>query len=93
MHTASQGSLSRHIKMKLQSQVLAVVISYHIINVLFFPAGSFANLGIQCVRRKELDFSLQKRRSQNIDPFQSKADVMSSSFWDLVCECVELLLQ
>nr|XP_046245145.1 transcription factor RelB isoform X2 [Scatophagus argus] len=32
---------------------------------------SFANLGIQCVRRKELDISLQKRRSQNIDPFQT----------------------
>ncbi|XP_069391017.1 transcription factor RelB isoform X2 [Paralichthys olivaceus] len=32
---------------------------------------SFANLGIQCVRRKELDTSLQKRRSQNIDPFQT----------------------
>uniref|UniRef100_A0A3Q2XLN9 V-rel avian reticuloendotheliosis viral oncogene homolog B n=1 Tax=Hippocampus comes TaxID=109280 RepID=A0A3Q2XLN9_HIPCM len=30
---------------------------------------SFANLGIQCVRRKELDVSLQKRRKQNIDPF------------------------
>ncbi|XP_056906444.1 transcription factor RelB isoform X1 [Takifugu flavidus] len=32
---------------------------------------SFNNLGIQCVRRKELDMSLQKRRSQNIDPFQT----------------------
>ncbi|KAM3615679.1 uncharacterized protein V6R79_006170 [Siganus canaliculatus] len=32
---------------------------------------SFANLGIQCVRRKELDASLQKRRNQNIDPFQT----------------------
>ncbi|XP_054481993.1 transcription factor p65 isoform X2 [Anoplopoma fimbria] len=32
---------------------------------------SFANLGIQCVRRKELDCSLQKRRNQNIDPFQT----------------------
>ncbi|XP_029301761.1 transcription factor p65 isoform X2 [Cottoperca gobio] len=32
---------------------------------------SFGNLGIQCVRRKELDVSLQKRRSQNIDPFQT----------------------
>ncbi|XP_068173615.1 transcription factor RelB homolog [Antennarius striatus] len=32
---------------------------------------SFANLGIQCVRRKELDMSLQRRRSQNIDPFQT----------------------
>ncbi|XP_035536364.1 transcription factor RelB homolog isoform X2 [Morone saxatilis] len=32
---------------------------------------SFANLGIQCVRRRELDVSLQKRRNQNIDPFQT----------------------
>uniref|UniRef100_A0A671VYP4 V-rel avian reticuloendotheliosis viral oncogene homolog B n=1 Tax=Sparus aurata TaxID=8175 RepID=A0A671VYP4_SPAAU len=32
---------------------------------------SFVNLGIQCVRRKELDVSLKKRRSQNIDPFQT----------------------
>ncbi|XP_012736646.2 transcription factor RelB isoform X1 [Fundulus heteroclitus] len=32
---------------------------------------SFANLGIQCVRRKELEASLQKRRSQNIDPFKN----------------------
>ncbi|XP_017280210.1 transcription factor RelB isoform X2 [Kryptolebias marmoratus] len=31
----------------------------------------FANLGIQCVRRKELDVSLQKRKSRNIDPFQT----------------------
>ncbi|XP_074498226.1 transcription factor RelB isoform X2 [Sebastes fasciatus] len=32
---------------------------------------SFGNLGIQCIRRKELESSLQKRRSQNIDPFQT----------------------
>uniref|UniRef100_A0A3P9IXA9 V-rel avian reticuloendotheliosis viral oncogene homolog B n=1 Tax=Oryzias latipes TaxID=8090 RepID=A0A3P9IXA9_ORYLA len=32
---------------------------------------SFANLGIQCIRRKELEVSLQKRRNQNIDPFQT----------------------
>ncbi|XP_028856970.1 transcription factor RelB isoform X2 [Denticeps clupeoides] len=32
---------------------------------------SFSNLGIQCVRRKELDASLAKRRSQNIDPFNT----------------------
>ncbi|XP_037630840.1 transcription factor RelB isoform X1 [Sebastes umbrosus] len=32
---------------------------------------SFGNLGIQCIRRKELETSLQKRRSQNIDPFQT----------------------
>ncbi|XP_075892266.1 transcription factor RelB isoform X2 [Nelusetta ayraudi] len=41
------------------------------INPLNSRRHSFANLGIQCVRRKELDFSLQKRRSQNIDPFQT----------------------
>uniref|UniRef100_A0A3Q3EN47 V-rel avian reticuloendotheliosis viral oncogene homolog B n=1 Tax=Labrus bergylta TaxID=56723 RepID=A0A3Q3EN47_9LABR len=33
---------------------------------------SYANLGIQCVRRKELDVSLEKRRNLKIDPFQSK---------------------
>ncbi|XP_061734131.1 transcription factor RelB isoform X2 [Nerophis ophidion] len=32
---------------------------------------SFANLGIQCVTRRELDISLQRRKSQNIDPFQT----------------------
>ncbi|KAM7399312.1 hypothetical protein PAMP_018593 [Pampus punctatissimus] len=32
---------------------------------------SFSNLGIQCVRRKELELSLQKRRNQNIDPFRT----------------------
>ncbi|TSQ46630.1 Transcription factor RelB [Bagarius yarrelli] len=30
---------------------------------------SFVNLGIQCVRRKELDSSLMKRKKKNIDPF------------------------
>lgn len=45
-------------------------------NVFSLPAWtcSFANLGIQCVRRKELDSSLQKRRKQNIDPFHSELD-------------------
>lgn len=32
---------------------------------------SFANLGIQCVKRKDLDGSLEKRRNLNIDPFQT----------------------
>ncbi|KAJ8280772.1 hypothetical protein GJAV_G00058810 [Gymnothorax javanicus] len=31
----------------------------------------FSNLGIQCVRRKELDLALEKRRKQNIDPFNT----------------------
>ncbi|XP_072248519.1 transcription factor p65 isoform X2 [Leuresthes tenuis] len=51
------------------------VVGSGICKVSFNPHGnrrhSFANLGIQCVRRKELDISLQKRRSQNIDPFQT----------------------
>lgn len=33
---------------------------------------SFVNLGIQCVRRKELDASLMKRKKKNIDPFSSR---------------------
>ncbi|XP_036381111.1 transcription factor RelB-like [Megalops cyprinoides] len=32
---------------------------------------SFSNLGVQCVRRKEMDAALEKRRSQNIDPFNT----------------------
>ncbi|CAL8353677.1 unnamed protein product [Lota lota] len=52
---------------------------------------SFANLGIQCVRRKELDASLQKRRSQNIDPFttgQSKSiEDMDMNVVRLCFEC------
>ncbi|XP_074536509.1 transcription factor RelB isoform X2 [Halichoeres trimaculatus] len=32
---------------------------------------SFTNLGIQCVKRKDLDGSLEKRRNLNIDPFQT----------------------
>uniref|UniRef100_A0A8D3D7J4 V-rel avian reticuloendotheliosis viral oncogene homolog B n=1 Tax=Scophthalmus maximus TaxID=52904 RepID=A0A8D3D7J4_SCOMX len=48
---------------------------------------SFANLGIQCVRRKELDFSLQKRRSQNIDPFQSELDYLDMNAVRLCFQC------
>lgn len=33
---------------------------------------SFVNLGIQCVRRKELDASLLRRKKKNIDPFNSR---------------------
>ncbi|XP_030633225.1 transcription factor RelB [Chanos chanos] len=31
----------------------------------------FSNLGIQCIRRKEVEASLQKRREINIDPFST----------------------
>ncbi|XP_029373836.1 transcription factor RelB homolog isoform X2 [Echeneis naucrates] len=51
---------------------------------------SFANLGIQCVRRKELDLSLQKRRSLNIDPFQTGR---SKGIEDLDMNAVRLCFQ
>ncbi|XP_059930471.1 transcription factor RelB isoform X2 [Gadus macrocephalus] len=54
------------------------------------PQHSFANLGIQCVRRKELDASLQKRRSQNIDPFITG---QSKSIEDMDMNVVRLCFQ
>ncbi|XP_043114081.1 transcription factor RelB isoform X2 [Puntigrus tetrazona] len=58
------------------------------------PAGtcqhSFANLGIQCVRRKELDASLQKRRNKNIDPFNTGH---SKSIEDMDMNVVRLCFQ
>ncbi|XP_029922515.1 transcription factor RelB [Myripristis murdjan] len=51
---------------------------------------SFSNLGIQCVRRKELDSSLQKRRSQNIDPFRTGN---SKSIEDMDMNVVRLCFQ
>ncbi|XP_072319804.1 transcription factor RelB [Eucyclogobius newberryi] len=51
---------------------------------------SFANLGIQCVRRKELEASLQKRRSLNIDPFQTDH---SRSIEDIDMNAVRLCFQ
>uniref|UniRef100_A0A6Q2XGH1 RHD domain-containing protein n=1 Tax=Esox lucius TaxID=8010 RepID=A0A6Q2XGH1_ESOLU len=51
---------------------------------------SFANLGIQCVRRKELDASLEKRRSQKIDPFKTG---QSRSIEDMDMNVVRLCFQ
>ncbi|KAM3875204.1 transcription factor RelB [Diretmus argenteus] len=51
---------------------------------------SFPNLGIQCVRRKELDASLLKRRSQNIDPFGTGH---SKSIEDMDMNVVRLCFQ
>ncbi|XP_033832382.1 transcription factor RelB isoform X1 [Periophthalmus magnuspinnatus] len=51
---------------------------------------SFANLGIQCVRRKELEASLQKRRSLNIDPFQTD---LSRGIEDIDMNAVRLCFQ
>ncbi|KAM6972889.1 transcription factor RelB [Aplochiton taeniatus] len=51
---------------------------------------SFSNLGIQCVRRKELDASLKKRRSQNIDPFKTGH---SKSIEDMDMNAVRLCFQ
>ncbi|XP_031429285.1 transcription factor RelB isoform X2 [Clupea harengus] len=51
---------------------------------------SFSNLGIQCVRRKELDLSLKKRRDQNIDPFNTG---LSKSIEDMDMNVVRLCFQ
>ncbi|XP_051966609.1 transcription factor RelB [Xyrauchen texanus] len=51
---------------------------------------SFANLGIQCIRRKELDASLQKRRNKNIDPFNTGH---SKSIEDMDMNVVRLCFQ
>ncbi|KAJ7990425.1 hypothetical protein DPEC_G00300190 [Dallia pectoralis] len=51
---------------------------------------SFANLGIQCVRRKELDASLEKRRNQKIDPFKTG---QSRSIEDMDMNVVRLCFQ
>lgn len=51
---------------------------------------SFANLGIQCVRRKELDQSLARRRKKNIDPFNTGH---SKSIEDMDMNVVRLCFQ
>ncbi|XP_064159367.1 transcription factor RelB isoform X1 [Anguilla rostrata] len=51
---------------------------------------SFSNLGIQCVRRKELETALEKRRSQKIDPFNTG---QSKSIEDIDMNVVRLCFQ
>ncbi|KAK2831227.1 hypothetical protein Q7C36_016313 [Tachysurus vachellii] len=51
---------------------------------------SFVNLGIQCVRRKELDTSLLKRKKKNIDPFGTGH---SKSIEDIDMNVVRLCFQ
>lgn len=51
---------------------------------------SFVNLGIQCVRRKELDASLMKRKKKNIDPFNTGH---SKSIEDMDMNVVRLCFQ
>ncbi|KAK3560674.1 hypothetical protein QTP86_014524 [Hemibagrus guttatus] len=51
---------------------------------------SFVNLGIQCVRRKELDTSLLKRKKKNIDPFSTGH---SKSIEDIDMNVVRLCFQ
>ncbi|XP_076832533.1 transcription factor RelB isoform X2 [Brachyhypopomus gauderio] len=51
---------------------------------------SFVNLGIQCVRRKELDASLKKRRNKKIDPFNTGH---SKSIEDMDMNVVRLCFQ
>ncbi|KAJ8385035.1 hypothetical protein AAFF_G00195650 [Aldrovandia affinis] len=51
---------------------------------------SFSNLGIQCVRRKELEMALEKRRNQKIDPFNTGH---SKSIEDIDLNVVRLCFQ
>ncbi|XP_041092294.1 transcription factor RelB homolog [Polyodon spathula] len=51
---------------------------------------SFSNLGIQCVRRREVRPALEKRRSQGIDPFNT---AQSRSFDDVEMNVVRLCFQ
>ncbi|XP_046718196.1 transcription factor RelB isoform X2 [Silurus meridionalis] len=51
---------------------------------------SFVNLGIQCVRRKELDASLMRRKKKNIDPFSTGH---SKSIEDMDMNVVRLCFQ
>ncbi|KAL7831656.1 hypothetical protein AOLI_G00292040 [Acnodon oligacanthus] len=60
------------------------------INPLTTRRHSFVNLGIQCVRRKELDVSLMKRKNKNIDPFNTG---QSKSIEDIDMNVVRLCFQ
>ncbi|XP_039624019.1 transcription factor RelB isoform X1 [Polypterus senegalus] len=51
---------------------------------------SFSNLGIQCVRRKEVDAALEKRRKQGIDPFNTG---QTKSIEDVEMNVVRLCFQ
>ncbi|KAK6487749.1 mRNAion factor RelB-like protein isoform X1 [Huso huso] len=51
---------------------------------------SFSNLGIQCVRRREVEPALEKRRSQGIDPFNT---AQSRSIDDVEMNVVRLCFQ
>ncbi|RXM35032.1 Transcription factor RelB [Acipenser ruthenus] len=51
---------------------------------------SFSNLGIQCVRRREVRAALEKRRSQGIDPFNT---AQSRSIDDVEMNVVRLCFQ
>ncbi|XP_023669484.1 transcription factor RelB homolog isoform X2 [Paramormyrops kingsleyae] len=60
------------------------------LNLRTQPKHSFANLGIQCVRRKELDAALERRRKQKIDPFNTDH---SKSIEDIDMNVVRLCFQ
>ncbi|XP_048836689.1 transcription factor RelB homolog isoform X2 [Brienomyrus brachyistius] len=60
------------------------------LNLRTHPKHSFANLGIQCVRRKELDAALERRRKQKIDPFNTDH---SKSIEDIDMNVVRLCFQ
>ena len=42
---------------------------------------SFPNLGIQCVKKKDIEDALSLRQQIRVDPFQSKAYVYPYKYW------------
>ncbi|KAJ8372610.1 hypothetical protein AAFF_G00280750 [Aldrovandia affinis] len=54
------------------------------------PRHSFSSLGIQCVKRKEMDAALERRRSLKIDPFNTSH---TKSIEDMDMNVVRLCFQ
>ena len=47
--------------------------------------ASFPNLGIQCVKKKDIDESLTQRQQIRVDPFQSRLSICMSKFFSNIC--------
>ena len=47
--------------------------------------ASFPNLGIQCVKKKDIDESLTQRQQIRVDPFQSRLKICMSETFSLIC--------
>lgn len=50
--------------------------------------GSFSNLGIQCVKKKEIEAAIEKKLQLGIDPFKGwLGGLKRSHSWGLRCYC------